>query len=114
MDFIHLNQRIGRSVRPGSVSEKEWKKVNSLFSFAYSVSFLDPESSLIEDLPSVSRGRGPRPTFLEAPGQKLACGVPTFLSCWGRLVKRLVGLPEAVVALDGVDGVALERVRHFS
>ncbi len=31
------------------------------------------------------------PTFLEAPGQKLACGVPTFLSCWGRQVERLVG-----------------------
>lgn len=35
--------------------------------------------------------RRKRPTFLEAPGQKLACGVPTFLSCWGRRVARLAG-----------------------
>lgn len=36
----------------GHLSQKEWKKVYSLFSFAYSVSFLDPESSLREDLQS--------------------------------------------------------------
>lgn len=66
------------------------EKVYSLFSFAYSVSFLDPESSFREDLQSELKGGG-TPTFLEAPGPKLACGVPTFLSCWGRRVGRLVG-----------------------
>lgn len=54
MDFIHLNQIVGR-VGAGRFSEKEWKKVYSFFfSFAYSVSFLDPESSLREDLQSTS------------------------------------------------------------
>lgn len=114
MDFIHLNQRVGRG-GAGRFSEKEWKKVYSLFSFAYSVSFLDPESSLREDLQSVSKGGavgwGGGPTFLEAPGQKLACGVPTFLSCWGHQVEKLVGLKGASVAVGGA--VALESVCCF-
>lgn len=55
------------------------------------MSFLDPESSFREDLQSELKGGG-TPTFLEAPGPKLACGVPTFLSCWGHRVERLVGL----------------------
>lgn len=46
-----------------------------------------------------------RPTFLEAPGQKLACGVPTFLSCWGHQVERLAGLRGTSAAVV----VALQR-----
>lgn len=106
MDFIHRNWMVGRAGR--FFSQKEWKKVYSLFSFAYSVSFLDPESSLREDLRSTLTAREGRPTFLEAPGQKLACGVPTFLSCWGRRVARLVGLTGTSVA---VGAVALESPR---
>lgn len=69
----------------------------SLFSFAYSVSFLDPESSLktSKSVGSVRR----RTTFLEAPGQTLACGVLTCLSCWGRQVERLAGLSATSTAV---------------
>ncbi len=71
-----------------------------------------------EDLQSTSKRAG-RPTFLEAPGPKLACGVPTFLSCWGHQVERLVGLMGASVAAaaaavgGGGGGVALESPRRF-
>lgn len=70
MDFIQLIQIVGRV---------EEENLQLVFPFAYSVSFLDPESSV----------RAGRPSFLEAPGQIVACGVPVSLSCWGRRVERL-------------------------
>lgn len=86
MDFIHLNQRVGRA---GQVFPKGMEEsLQFVFLCIYSL-FLRPWVKL-ERRPSVVKGSG-RPTFLEAPGQKLACGVPTFLSCWGRQVERPVG-----------------------
>lgn len=49
------------------------------------------------------------PTFLEAPGQKLACGVPTFLRFWGRRVQRLAGQRGSPRAAVGLQSPGLEE-----
>lgn len=74
-----------------------------LLTFAYLVSFLNPESSFRNNLQSLSKGLewGVGATSLEAPGRRLACGVPTFLSCWGHLVERLAGLMGNSVDVGG-------------
>lgn len=111
MDFIHLNQRGGRR----ELGERNGRMSTVFLTFAYSVSFLNPESSSRENLQSLSKGsRRLGATFLEAPGQRLACGNPMFLSHWGHRGERLVGLMGTSVA---VGGAALSpsslSVRHW-
>lgn len=75
MDFLHLNQP---RVWAGAF-QKVWKKSLQLVSFAYSVSFLDPESCVREELQS---------TVGAARDRTVVCGVPTSLSSWGRRAAR--------------------------
>lgn len=79
MDFTHQRSWKGKG---RFFPKRNGRKSTVCFPLHIQSLSLDPESSLREDRQS---------TFLEAPGQKLACGVPTFLSCWGRQVERLVG-----------------------
>lgn len=77
----------------GRFSQKEWKKVYSLFSFAYSVSFLDPESSLREDRPSC-RGVQREAYFPGSPGSETGLwspNIPELLGTSGREACRPEG-----------------------
>lgn len=77
MDFIHLNQIVGR-VGAGRFFRKgmeESLQFVFFFSFAYSVSFLDPESSLREDLQSTSKGFG-EAYFPGSPGSETGLWSP--------------------------------------